>query len=100
MPLPLLVLQDINLNFGVMPLLSGAALAVTAGDRICLVGRNGSAKPDPDVGLGRTREVSSADLLIFLGKVRLYPVRVCHLNVPPFHLGCRWIELQSGFPAN
>src|SRR5438270_8398385 len=44
MPLPLLVLQDINLTFGVMPLLSGAALAVAAGDRICLVGRNGSGK--------------------------------------------------------
>src|SRR4051812_21292448 len=44
MPLPVLVLQDINLTFGVMPLLSGAALAVAAGDRICLVGRNGSGK--------------------------------------------------------
>src|SRR5205085_7888524 len=44
MPLPLLLLQDINLTFGVMPLLSGAALAVAAGDRICLVGRNGSGK--------------------------------------------------------
>ena len=40
MPLPLLLLQDINLAFGAAPLLSGAALAVAAGDRICLVGRN------------------------------------------------------------
>src|SRR5205085_7845470 len=44
MPLPLLVLQDISLTFGVTPLLAGAALAVAAGDRICLVGRNGSGK--------------------------------------------------------
>ncbi|MFL5264987.1 MAG: ATP-binding cassette domain-containing protein, partial [Stellaceae bacterium] len=33
-----------NLTFGVTPLLSGAELAVAAGDRICLVGRNGSGK--------------------------------------------------------
>jgi ATPase subunit of ABC transporter with duplicated ATPase domains len=44
MPLPLLLLQDISLTLGVTPLLSGAALAVASGDRICLVGRNGSGK--------------------------------------------------------
>ena len=41
---PLLLLQDIALTFGAAPLLSGAGLAVAAGDRICLVGRNGSGK--------------------------------------------------------
>src|SRR6187399_852021 len=44
MPPPLLLLQDISLTFGATPLLSGAALAVAATDRICLVGRNGSGK--------------------------------------------------------
>ena len=44
MPPPLLSLQDIALTFGTAPLLTGAALAVGAGDRICLVGRNGSGK--------------------------------------------------------
>jgi ATP-binding cassette subfamily F protein uup len=44
MPLPLLLLQEINLTFGVTPLLSSAELTVAAGDRICLVGRNGSGK--------------------------------------------------------
>ncbi len=44
MPPPLLTLQDISLTFGTAPLLAGAALAVGAGDRICLVGRNGSGK--------------------------------------------------------
>src|ERR1700692_3404535 len=34
MPPPLLQLQDISLSFGVMPLLSGATLAVAAGGRI------------------------------------------------------------------
>ncbi len=44
MPPPLLALQDISLSFGTAPLLAGAALAVGTGDRICLVGRNGSGK--------------------------------------------------------
>src|ERR1700720_2635705 len=44
MPPPLLLLQDISITFGAAPLLSGAVLAVAAGDRICLVGRNGSGK--------------------------------------------------------
>ena len=41
---PLLLLQEIALTFGVAPLLSGAGLAVAAGDQFCLVGRNGSGK--------------------------------------------------------
>ena len=41
---PLLLLRDIHLTFGGMPLLEGAELSVSAGERICLVGRNGSGK--------------------------------------------------------
>ena len=41
---PLLLLQDIALTFGGMPLLEAAGLAVPAGERLCLVGRNGSGK--------------------------------------------------------
>src|SRR3954453_22174010 len=44
MPPPLLLLQDISLTFGGTPLLTGARLAVAAGGRICLVGREGSGK--------------------------------------------------------
>jgi hypothetical protein len=40
MPPPLLLLKDISLTCGATPLLSGAELAVAAGDRICLAGRN------------------------------------------------------------
>src|SRR3954447_26320925 len=39
---PLLNLQGIALTFGGTPLLESAELAVGAGDRLCLVGRNGS----------------------------------------------------------
>ncbi|MBV8703419.1 MAG: ABC-F family ATP-binding cassette domain-containing protein, partial [Acetobacteraceae bacterium] len=41
---PVLLLQDISLTFGATPLLTDAGLAVGAGDRVCLVGRNGSGK--------------------------------------------------------
>ena len=41
---PLLTLKDIHLTFGSQPLLSGAELTIAPGDRICLVGRNGSGK--------------------------------------------------------
>jgi ABC transport system ATP-binding/permease protein len=41
---PLLLLQDIALTFGGMPLLEAAGLSVPAGERLCLVGRNGSGK--------------------------------------------------------
>jgi len=41
---PLLTLQNISLTFGVTPLLREAGLTVSVGDRICLVGRNGSGK--------------------------------------------------------
>ena len=43
-PAPLLTLQNIHQTFGGTPLLSGAELAISAGERLCLVGRNGSGK--------------------------------------------------------
>ena len=41
---PILILQDIHLTFGGTPLLEGAELSVSQGERLCLVGRNGSGK--------------------------------------------------------
>lgn len=41
---PLLTLKDVSLTFGHQPLLDQVELTVSAGDRICLVGRNGSGK--------------------------------------------------------
>ena len=41
---PLLLLTDIRVTLGSVPLLDGASIGVSAGERICLVGRNGSGK--------------------------------------------------------
>jgi ATP-binding cassette subfamily F protein uup len=41
---PLLLLTDIRVTLGSIPLLDGAGIGVGAGERICLVGRNGSGK--------------------------------------------------------
>ena len=42
--MPLLRLDDISLAYGHHPLLDHAALAVEAGERVCLIGRNGEGK--------------------------------------------------------
>jgi ABC transport system ATP-binding/permease protein len=41
---PLLTLQDVALTFGGTPLIERADLAISPGERTCLVGRNGSGK--------------------------------------------------------
>ncbi|MFN3230554.1 MAG: ABC-F family ATP-binding cassette domain-containing protein [Alphaproteobacteria bacterium] len=41
---PVLALRDAEITFGGDPLFSGVNLSVTPGDKICLVGRNGSGK--------------------------------------------------------
>ena len=41
---PLLQLKDITLTFGGTPLLAGAELSVSSGERVSLVGRNGTGK--------------------------------------------------------
>ena len=41
---PLLILRDIRLTFGGTPLLEAVDVSVSVGDRLCLVGRNGSGK--------------------------------------------------------
>lgn len=43
-PPPLLTLKDVALGFGGRPLFEGITLAVSRGDRLCLVGRNGCGK--------------------------------------------------------
>lgn len=40
----LIHLKDIHLAFGVAPVLDGIDFAIDAGERVCLIGRNGEGK--------------------------------------------------------
>ncbi|MDX1635907.1 MAG: ATP-binding cassette domain-containing protein, partial [Marinobacter sp.] len=42
--MPLLTLDDLSLAFGLQPLLDQASLTIEAGERVCLLGRNGEGK--------------------------------------------------------
>ena len=42
--MPLLMLDDISLAYGMHPLLDKASLTIDAGERVCLLGRNGEGK--------------------------------------------------------
>ncbi|SDX43557.1 ATP-binding cassette domain-containing protein [Marinobacter mobilis] len=42
--MPLLILDEVSLAYGMHPLLDGASLSVDAGERVCLLGRNGEGK--------------------------------------------------------
>jgi len=41
---PLLTLKDVSLSYGHVPLLDAASLSIEPGERICLLGRNGTGK--------------------------------------------------------
>ena len=43
----LITLRQIQLHFGEQPLLDNVDLTIEAGERLCLVGRNGSGKSTP-----------------------------------------------------
>ncbi len=43
-PLPILTLDDVSLAFGHLPLVEHAHLRIDAGERVCLIGRNGAGK--------------------------------------------------------
>ena len=40
----LIHLKDIHLAFGVAPILDGIDFSINAGERVCLIGRNGEGK--------------------------------------------------------
>ena len=69
---PLLLLRDIHLTFGGMPLLEGAELSVSAGERICLVGRNGSGKSDAHEDRHRGIEADSGERFLQPGTTLRY----------------------------
>ena len=40
----LISLQNVSLSFGGLPVLDGISMQIEAGERVCLVGRNGEGK--------------------------------------------------------
>ena len=42
--MPLLTLDSVSLAYGMHPLLDQASLVIDAGERVCLLGRNGEGK--------------------------------------------------------
>ncbi|PHS77274.1 MAG: elongation factor 3 [Rhodospirillaceae bacterium] len=74
---PLINLRDIHLTFGSTPLLEGADLIVSAGDRLCLVGRNGSGKSTMLKIIAGLVEADSGDRFVKPG------TSVCYLAQEP-----------------
>jgi ATP-binding cassette subfamily F protein uup len=86
---PILKLDDIHLNFGGTPLLSGASLQLEPGERICLVGRNGSGKSTlMKIAAGLTEPQS--------GEVFRHPsATVRYLNQAPDFEGFETVEAYA-----
>ncbi|HKH20652.1 MAG TPA: ATP-binding cassette domain-containing protein, partial [Gammaproteobacteria bacterium] len=77
--MPLLRLDNISHAYGHIPLLSGVAFQIDAGERVCLVGRNGTGKTT-------LFRIITGNTLADDGKIwRADSLRVAHLEqeVPP-----------------
>ena len=77
--MPLLRLDDISLSYGYLPLLAHVQFQIEAGERVCLVGRNGTGKTT-------LFRVITGDAVPEAGNVRAHEgLRVAHLeqDVPP-----------------
>ncbi|MDN5517660.1 MAG: ATP-binding cassette domain-containing protein, partial [Pseudomonas sp.] len=44
MPMTLLKFADVSLAYGAMPLLDGVSWQIARGERVCIIGRNGTGK--------------------------------------------------------
>ena len=63
----LINIRDLYWGFGGAPLLEGVNLQVDAGERICLLGRNGAGKSSLLRLIGREVEPDSGDILFRKG---------------------------------
>jgi ATP-binding cassette subfamily F protein uup len=76
---PLLALRDAGIGFGGRPTFTGVSLAIGAGERVCLVGRNGSGKSTVLKALGGLIDLDSGERFIQPG------TRVAYMpQVPEF----------------
>jgi ABC transport system ATP-binding/permease protein len=70
--MPLLTLTDAHLAYGHVPLLDGAALALEDGERVALIGRNGTGKSSLLKILAGQERVDDGLLQVQQGTVRYY----------------------------
>ena len=60
----LIHLKDIHLAFGVAPVLDGIDFAIEAGERVCLIGRNGEGKSTLFKLINGTLQPDSGEVII------------------------------------
>ena len=60
----LIHLKDIHLAFGVAPVLDGIDFAIDAGERVCLIGRNGEGKSTLFKLINGTLQPDSGEVII------------------------------------
>jgi ATP-binding cassette subfamily F protein uup len=70
--MPLLTLTDAHLAYGHVPLLDGAAFALEDGERVALIGRNGTGKSSLLKILAGQERVDDGQLQVQQGTVRFY----------------------------
>ncbi|HEY1503309.1 MAG TPA: ATP-binding cassette domain-containing protein [Stellaceae bacterium] len=76
---PLLALRDAGIGFGGRPTFTGVSVAIGAGERVCLVGRNGSGKSTVLKALGGLIDLDSGERFVQPG------TRVAYMpQVPEF----------------
>jgi len=90
--MPLINLQSITLSYGAAPLLDGVSFRIEAGERVCLLGRNGTGK-------STLLKLIAGDIQADAGEVRVEDgVTVSHLaqNIPADLSGSVFDQVAGG----
>ncbi len=92
--MPLLTLDAVSLAFGVHPLLDGASLTIEAGERVCLLGRNGEGK-------STLLKIVNGEVIPDAGTIRLDQGRVLAVlpqNLPSDDVRTAYEVVAGAFP--
>lgn len=92
--MPLLTLDAVSLAFGVHPLLDGASLTIEAGERVCLLGRNGEGK-------STLLKIVSGEIVPEGGTIRLDQGRILAVlpqNLPSDDVRTAYEVVAEAFP--
>ncbi|WP_404363087.1 ATP-binding cassette domain-containing protein [Marinobacter sp.] len=92
--MPLLTLDGLSLSFGLQPILDKASLTIEAGERVCLLGRNGEGK-------STLLKIVSGEVTPDSGKVRMEEgtvLAVLPQNLPAAESRTAYEVVASAFP--